>query len=187
MLREVPRTITKANGKTYHPLEGWYFADDERGEIWSEKTQKWLRAEKTKNGYLQVFIQCEEGPRPFRVHRLIYETFNGPIPQGLEVNHISEDKEENRLANLNLMTPKDNRNHGTRNARSAAARRNDPNQSKQVFQYDLDGTLVNIHPSTAETQRQGFNSGNVSQCCRNCFNREGNNVYKGFIWSYVPI
>lgn len=39
--------------------------------------------------------------------------------------------------------------------------------------------------STAEAQRQGFYSSAVSQCCRNCFTRPGNNAYKGYIWRYA--
>lgn len=185
MLKEIT-IVHQDNGAVFHP-KPYYYADDERGEIWSEKTHRWLKGGKTRGDYLQVCLQCDEGTHPFQVHRLIWETFNGPIPIGLQVNHINENKVDNRLANLNLMTPKDNSNHGTHNARVAAALTNHPNKSKQVFQYDLDGTLVNIHPSTQEAQRQGFKQSAVSQCCRNCFHREGNNVYKNFIWSYVPL
>lgn len=60
-------------------------------------------------------------------------------------------------------------------------------KSKRVYQYSKDGTLVAIYQSSSEADRNGFNQGNVSKCCRNCFNREGNNVYKNYIWSYTPI
>lgn len=51
------------------------------------------------------------------IHRLVYETFIGKIPIGMQVNHIDEDKANNNLWNLNLLSPKDNSNHGTRNKR----------------------------------------------------------------------
>ena len=61
-------------------------------------------------GYVYVFLKRTKG---YRVHRLVYEAFIGPIPDGMQVNHIDEDKSNNRLDNLNLMTPKENCNYGT--------------------------------------------------------------------------
>lgn len=174
MMKEIPREITNANGKTYHSIEGWYYADDERGEIWSQKSGKWLKGSKNQYGYLQVGLQCEEGKKPFYVQRLIWESFNDQIPQGLEVNHINENKEDNRLCNLNLMTHPQNINHGTRSARSAAAR------SKPVNRCDVDGNILETYPSTAEAQRQGFHSGAVSQCCNGKLK-----THKGYRWSYA--
>lgn len=51
------------------------------------------------------------------IHRLVYETFVGKIPENMQVNHIDENKTNNHLCNLNLMTPKENSNYGTRNKR----------------------------------------------------------------------
>lgn len=73
---------------------------------------------------------------------------------------------------------------GTKNAEKLTNRQD---LSKQVYQYTLDGELVAIWESTAECGRNGYNFGNVAACCRNCFNREGNNVYKNFIWSYTEL
>ena len=50
--------------------------------------------------------------KAFLVHRLVYATFVGEIPDGLQVNHIDECKENNVLSNLNLMTAKENTNWG---------------------------------------------------------------------------
>ena len=64
-------------------------------------------------------------------------------------------------------------------ARIAAA------QSKAVAQLTLDGKLVAKWPSTMEAHRNGWNSGSVSQCCRKCFTRKGNDVYKGYRWQWL--
>ena len=37
-------------------------------------------------------------------HRIVYEAFNGPIPQGMTIDHIDQDKANNRLSNLRLAT-----------------------------------------------------------------------------------
>ena len=169
------------NGKTYHPKAGMYLADSELGLIWSTYKNDWLKGIKNLYGYLEVNLMCEEGPHPFKVHRLIYETFNGPIPQGMTINHKiegEEGKKMNMLSNLEVMTIGDNNRYGTRTERSAAA------QSKQVYQYTTEGELVEIYPSTNEAGRQGFDQGNVSACCRG---DKGYKTHKGFIWSYTPL
>ena len=51
-----------------------------------------------KDGYL--LVQCSKTKKPKRVHRLVYETFVGEIPQGYEIDHIKGNKEDNRLEML---------------------------------------------------------------------------------------
>ena len=136
--------------------------------------EKLLSPRKNGNGYLLVSLFKNGVAKTFLVHRLIYSTFVGEIPEGLQCNHIDEDKENNRVDNLNLMTSKENTNWGTRNARVAAA------QSKQVEAFDDDGNVVYRFPSVMEAGRQGFSAGNISQCCNGKLKSHG-----GFIWRYV--
>ena len=132
-------------------------------------------------GYLRAKI----GGVKKGVHVWVYLTFVGDIPKGMEVNHIDENKHNNCVWNLNLMTRKENMRWGTGIERRAAANKNNPKRSKAVQALNPKTLEVVMEfPSTREAKRQGFNQGAVSQCCRNCFNRPGNNVYKGFIWRY---
>ena len=71
------------------------------------------------NGYYRVILCKQSVKKTYLVHRLVWETFNDTIPEGLQVNHINEIKTDNRLSNLNLMTQKENINWGTRNERIA--------------------------------------------------------------------
>ena len=184
--------------------------------------ERWTYGNKS-GGYLYACIgYVNKG-----VHQWVYLTFVGDIPEGMQVNHIDEDKHNNRLDNLNLKTPKENTNWGTGNARRAAsnrgkkrseetkkkisdAKRGKPNpklaaalktsekakiartkaaaaQSKPV--QALDPTTLEVvyeFASTREAERQfGFAHSAVAACCRNCFNRPGNNVYKGLIWRFI--
>ena len=41
-------------------------------------------------------------------HRIVWETFNGEIPEGYEVDHINNVRSDNRLCNLQLLTRLDN-------------------------------------------------------------------------------
>ena len=146
------------------------------GRIWSYSRNKFLKPQTTKNGYKQILLSDNEGNiKMYLVHRVVYQAVTGEeIPSGFDVNHINENKEDNRFENLNLMTRKENINFGTRNQRCR----------KQVGAFK-DGKLVLSFQSTIEAQRQGFKQSNVSACCRNCFNRPGNNVYKGYEWRFI--
>ena len=144
---------------------------DSRGRKVKEKL---LSPGKTENGYLYVNLYKNGIKKPVRINRLVYSTFVGDIPDRLEVNHLDENKENNRVDNLNLMTSKENKNWATANARRAAA------LSKAVEAVDMvSGRVVYIFPSTREAQRQGFNSGHVSACCNGKLKSHG-----GFIWRY---
>lgn len=44
------------------------------------------------------------------VQRVVYAWFNGEVPEGMVVDHINDDKSDNRLCNLQLKTPKENIN-----------------------------------------------------------------------------
>ncbi len=62
------------------------------------------------NGYLKISIYEDESGkiRKIRAHRLVWEYFNGPIPEGLVVDHIDGDKLNNNIDNLQLLTHGDN-------------------------------------------------------------------------------
>ena len=45
------------------------------------------------------------------LHRVMWETFIGPIPSDMEIDHINTDKLDNRLENLRCVSPKDNMNN----------------------------------------------------------------------------
>ena len=43
-----------------------------------------------------------------RIHRLVWETYNGEIPIGKEIDHIDSDKKNNKLDNLQLLNHSSN-------------------------------------------------------------------------------
>lgn len=141
---------------------------------------RWTYGNETSDGYLQASI----GGVNKGVHIWVYLTFVGDIPEGVEVNHIDEDKHNNCVWNLNLMTRSQNVNWGMRNARVAAALTNNTKTSKAVQALDKNGNVVYEFPSLMEAQRQGFKASAVSECCRNCYSLHKGNNYKGYIWQY---
>lgn len=91
------------------------------------KTPCWkIIAERVKRGGYVAFHLCKLGERKDPLaHRLVWEAFNGTIPDGLEINHKNSVRSDNRLANLELITRSGNCAYGFRfNARPAP---NNPN------------------------------------------------------------
>lgn len=50
------------------------------------------------------YVSCKNG----LLHRIIWETFNGEIPRGMEIDHIDCNKQNNALSNLRLVTHSEN-------------------------------------------------------------------------------
>lgn len=129
----------------------------------------------TNYGYQVVNLYAGGKPKTLKVHRLVCQAFHDNPENKPEVNHINENKTDNRACNIEWCTCKQNNNHGTRNERVAKA------LGKPIGQYKLDGKLIKIWPSAIEVQRQaGFSQGNISQVA----NGKCKQAY-GFIWKYV--
>ena len=142
--------------------------------------EKILKPQINRRGYYQVGLYKQSIGKNYKVHRLVYEAFNGQIPEGLQVNHINEVKTDNRLENLNLMTHKENVNWGTRNERAGKVLKNRKDQSKLVLQYDLQDNFVKEYASTHQVERElGFAQGHISDCCKG----KRKQAY-GYKWKY---
>ena len=138
-----------------------------------------LRQYTNKDGYKLVRLSKTGVCVTYQVHRLIYLTFHGPIPEGMQVNHIDENPANNELENLNLMSPKENNNYGTRNRRTSEKLTNGVT-SKAVYQYSEEGWFIRKWVSVNEIQRKlGYEVGNISACCLG----KRKQAY-GFIWTY---
>lgn len=75
-----------------------------------------------KNGYLYVNL-CKNGkPVNYLVHRLVANAFVENPDRKQTVNHINEQKHDNRAVNLEWMTLPENLNYGTHTERANAHR-----------------------------------------------------------------
>ena len=141
--------------------------------------EKILKPQILNNGYYRVALCKNSIRKDYFVHRLVFEAFNGIIPENMQVNHINEIKSDNRLENLNLMTCKENINYGTGIERRVKKQINGKT-SKSVLQFTLDNILVKEYPSAMQVERElGFGQGNIVNCC----NGKRKQAY-GYKWKY---
>ena len=141
---------------------------------------KVLTAGITKN-YCKVILSKNGTHTNHSVHKLVWLTFVGEIPEGYEINHIDENPSNNALSNLSLVTHRENINWGTRNKKVSLKMVNGK-LSKQVLQYDLNGCFLKEWASIREITRQlGYNRKSISYCCRQKY---GFKTAYGYIWKF---
>lgn len=99
----------------YELKYNYYVTED--GQIWSQKTNKYLSQHKDKDGYLKVRLVSKDDKRhTYSVHRLVLENFYPTAGMNnLQVNHIDGNKENNSLSNLEWMTCLENIHHAMDN------------------------------------------------------------------------
>ena len=141
-----------------------------------------------KNGYVQVHLTKDGNRFQRNIHRLVYEAFVGNLPdynpyekrgcEILEINHIDENKSNNCVWNLELVTHTENVNHGTSKERSRKKLINGK-KSKKIYQYSINGDLIRIWESESECKRNGYENTLVSMCCTGRLLS-----HRGYIWSF---
>lgn len=152
----------------------------EDGRIFSKLKNKWLKGHINNKGYVYADLRINGKRFVESFQRLIYTYFNGEIPDGMQVNHIDENKQNNALSNLNLMTPKENVNWGSGTKRAHEKTINHPNMSKKIIAYNDDGEIVYEFESMQESQRHGFCEAHISACCNG-----KRKTHKDLHWRYA--
>lgn len=135
------------------------------GEVRNQITGRNLKPLASTN-YYRVCLYNEWGSKNIPIHRLVISYFvDNPYPNTLEyVNHIDENKHNNRADNLEWCTAKYNYNWSKDSAikgsiRSAVER----GKTKKVVVYNIWTQKAKLYSSTREVERKlDLNSGNMT-------------------------
>ena len=146
------------------------------------KTDIILKQAKTsfENKYRLVSLHKNGKSNSILVHKLVWISFVGEIPEGYEINHIDENPSNNALSNLSLVTHSENINWGTRN-RQVSDKMTNGKLSKPVNQYTKEGIYIATYPSSMEVQRKlGYDNAHINKCCLG----KRKSAY-GYKWEYA--
>lgn len=150
----------------------------ETGQVWSYKNNRYIGSY-DKDGYLICCLVNDDGRKKmWSMHRLIWTVVNGEISNNMEVNHIDENKTNNSITNLSLMTHKENTNWGTRNER-IIRNRTGKFKPKPVLALNGDKIFI-LFQSTRDAERHGYNSGEICKSCKSLVSK-----HKGYKWQYL--
>jgi hypothetical protein len=75
------------------------------------KVGRLLKLRRDRKGYERVNLSSQGVVRTFKVHSLVAEAFLGRCPAGQQTNHKNGVKHDNRVANLEYVTPSGNVRH----------------------------------------------------------------------------
>ncbi|MHB9029927.1 MAG: HNH endonuclease [Candidatus Latescibacterota bacterium] len=64
-----------------------------------------------KDGYCRVGFVYQGKKMEAMLHRIVYLVFRGVIPEGLHINHLDGNRQNNALSNLEAVTPRENVRH----------------------------------------------------------------------------
>lgn len=132
------------------------------------------------NGYHFVNLyNSNHKMKSVKLHRIVATAFI-PNPNNYpQINHLNENKSDNRVENLEWCTAKHNVNYGTTHFRSCMTRRKCC--TKEVFQFTPDGKYIQSFYSCSEASRKtGVNLSCIASAAKHVSRYAGD-----WLWSYT--
>lgn len=88
---------------------GKMYKMDESGNIKKRRGKGFIKCFPDNDGYLKLAVQdTDKRTHNAFIHRLVYQVWNGEIPEGYTVDHDDGDKLNNHKDNLKLLSAVDN-------------------------------------------------------------------------------
>lgn len=172
LVREVKVTeMSKDEYIAWNIAEGKILVNVEEGKIYGTRGPGGVPLIKPKelvgsvvNGYRVVNIRNGTVKLQCRVHRIVWIAQHGIIPEGYVIDHINNDKQDNRISNLQVITTKANstkaRADGCYKVKEQAGQAKITNEVHDLIQY-----IYNTTDTTCKqlAERFGISKSRVSQ------------------------
>ena len=156
-------------------LERVVIYKDGRKHLYKEKI---LKPSNDKDGYLLVGLYKNRKMKTFKVHRIVCLAFLENPDNLPQINHKNEIKTDNRVENLEWITPKENTNYGTHNERVSKTKKGIG--SKPIIQLDLQGNFIKeFNSATTASEELNIKNTNICMCCKGKMK-----TAKGYKWVY---
>lgn|SRR5574341_1298399 len=93
-------------------INGKEYRVDELDRIVKRRGKGFVKSFPDKDGYLKYAFTTSEGTYNIPVHKFVWELYNGLVPEGFTIDHKDNDKQNNHIDNLQLLSPEDNARKG---------------------------------------------------------------------------
>ena len=125
----------------------------------------------------------QSGQKACYVHRFVWECFKGVIPEGKVIDHINNNKEDNRLCNLHLITQQQNCKksakdrdysfaaHNHENKKCVKAINKDTNEVTYYYSMSAVQQHLNINAGIVKMVAEGLNN------CKSGFSKKDGHSY----------
>jgi len=117
-----------------------------------------------KDGYSVVSVQFNKKNKVLKIHRIVAEAFIPNPENEATVNHINEIKDDNRVANLEWCSFRDNSRHSF---------------CRKIEQCDLEWNTIKVWDAMRDAEREGYHRRHISECCHG-----KNKTHAGYKWRY---
>lgn len=143
------------------------------GRVKRVKTGRILKGIKDRGGYLLVGLYKNNIVSKKLIHRLVAQAFIPNSENKPQVNHMDENKTNNRVSNIEWTTAKENSNHGTRNERSSKTK------SIPIIATNIKTGDSTEFYGTNECARQlGLNHSNITHVLKGRLKQTGGYTFK---------
>jgi hypothetical protein len=144
------------------------------------KSQRFYKARLIKQAFKQrywyVNLMHNNIKKNYRVHRLIYKTYKGEIPENMVIDHIDGNTKNNNIDNLRCVTISENcRNPNTKYKKSKAILQINPETMEIIAKFK---SISDAEVEMGKDYISGMAS-HIGDCCKG-----KRRTAHGFIWQY---